>query len=193
MIIPPDNSSHTIRRMRFEDLDEVMVIEELSFSTPWSRRAYTHEIEDNHLAHLWVTEVCDFEGHQRVVGMLVMWLILDEAHIANLAVHPEYRRRGYAERMICMAFIEAIGRGAKSITLEVREGNRAAQLLYHSFGLKAVGRRPKYYKDSSEDALIMTLIQLNRDMVHDFQTRLGSKKIGLSVDRIVEAKSGEEV
>jgi len=193
MIIPPDNSSHTIRRMRFKDLDEVMVIEELSFSTPWSRRAYTNEVEGNHLAHLWVTEVCDLEGHQRVVGMLVMWLILDEAHIANLAVHPEYRRRGYAERMICTAFIEAIGRGAKSITLEVREGNRAAQSLYHSFGLKAVGRRPKYYKDSSEDALIMTLIQLNRDMVHDFQMRLGSKKIGLSVDHIVEAKSGEEV
>lgn len=193
MIQSPDNSVLRIRRMRLNDLDEVMVIEEISFETPWSRRAYSHEVENNRLAHLWVTEIVTPAGHKRVVGMIVMWLILDEAHIANLAVHPDYRRRGYAKSMICTAFVEALSRGAKSITLEVREGNLAAQSLYQSFGLEVVGRRRKYYKDSGEDALIMTLPKTNQDMLLDLRMRLGSEEINLPAGEIMEVISGEEV
>lgn len=145
-------SSVLIRPMRLEDLEAVVTIERLSFTLPWSERAYRYELTENAAARLWVAE----EAGQ-VVGMLVLWLILDEAHIATLAVHPAHRQRGIARRLLLQALRSAWQEGARQAFLEVRQSNLAAQRLYQQLGFEISGRRPRYYRDNNEDALLMTL------------------------------------
>jgi [ribosomal protein S18]-alanine N-acetyltransferase len=157
-----------IRRMQEYDLEQVQAIDRLSFSLPWPANAYRYELKENPSSLQWVasTPVDSLEGQageapMRVVGVIVVWLILDEAHIATLAVHPDSRGRGIARALLAKALIDAIRRGARQATLEVRSGNEAAQRLYHDFHFDVVGRRPHYYKDNLEDALIMTASNLD--------------------------------
>jgi ribosomal-protein-alanine N-acetyltransferase len=100
-----------------------------------------------------------------IAGMIVVWLILDEAHVASIAVHPDHRRRGIGARLLCTALKEAIQKGSRLATLEVRANNLGAQELYTRFGFKVVGRRTRYYRDNNEDALIMT-VEFNRFPEH---------------------------
>jgi ribosomal-protein-alanine N-acetyltransferase len=90
----------------------------------------------------------------------VLWMIVDEAHIATIATHPDYRRQGIAKRLLVKALEFAQTEGARSALLEVRAGNRAAQEMYRKFGFEVVGRRERYYKDNYEDAVLMTLPRL---------------------------------
>ncbi len=92
--------------------------------------------------------------------MIVVWLIVDEAHIATIAVHPDFRRRGIARELMVTAIRECITHGAVSATLEVRQHNLGAITLYRQLGFEAVGRRPRYYQDTHEDAIIMTVADL---------------------------------
>jgi ribosomal-protein-alanine N-acetyltransferase len=96
----------------------------------------------------------------RVVGMLVLWLIVDEAHIASLATHPDFRQQGIAKQLLVTALDHAYMEGARSAFLEVRAGNETARRMYHKFGFEEVGLRERYYKDNNEDAILMTLKQL---------------------------------
>lgn len=152
---PPD--SVVIRPMQPEDVDRVALIDRLSFPTPWPRRSYLFELRRNPHARLWVAE----KPAAGVVGMLVMWLLLTEAHIATLAVHPDHRRQGIGARLLAQALRLAQQEGARSAYLEVRVSNRAAQALYRRFGFRVTGRRPHYYQDTGEDALLMTLEPLD--------------------------------
>jgi ribosomal-protein-alanine N-acetyltransferase len=93
--------------------------------------------------------------------MIVVWLVVDEAHIATIAVHPDYRGQGIAQELLCAGLIESIERGMRSATLEVRAHNLAAQSLYRRFRFDEAGVRPRYYRDNFEDALIMTADQLD--------------------------------
>ncbi len=143
--------SISITRMKKEDLDDVMEIEHLSFAVPWSRESFENEIENNRYACYVVAK----QGY-KVAGYGGMWLVFDEAHITNIAVHPFYRRRGIG-RAILKALIDiAEDNHITSMTLEVRESNIAAQKLYAAFDFKVVGRRKNYYADNREDALLMT-------------------------------------
>ena len=152
-----------LRRMQEADLEQVQAIDRLSFSLPWPAKAYRFELTQNPNSVQWVAESLLPDQPGRVLGMIVIWHILDEAHIATLAVHPEARGRGIARGLLAIALIEAIQRGASLATLEVRAGNQAAQKLYNRFGFKIVGQRPHYYKDNNEDALIMTRDNLGPD------------------------------
>jgi ribosomal-protein-alanine N-acetyltransferase len=136
--------------MRVEDLDEVLQIERASFSMPWSRGAFTYEIERNRVARCWVTREDD-----RVAGYLCLWEVADELHITNVAVHPAYRRRGIARAMLAAVLEDAVRRSLSLVGLEVRPTNAEARTLYESFGFRVVGRRRGYYYDTGEDALIM--------------------------------------
>lgn len=140
-----------IEPMTFEDLAAVQEIERLSFTTPWPPHAYRTELESNRLATYLVVRVAG-----RVVAYAGMWLMVDEAHITTFAVHPSWRRRRIAERLLMVLLELALRRQAREATLEVRLSNIPARRLYEKFGFRPVGIRPRYYSDDSEDALIMT-------------------------------------
>lgn len=146
-----------IRSMRLDDLPVVHEVDRISFSMPWPESAYRYELLENPLSMLWVAEALPFEGEPRVVGSIVVWLIVDEAHIATLSIHPDYRNQGIAKELLATALATAVRRGFVKALLEVRAHNYAAQNLYRKFGFEIVGRRPRYYHDNKEDALLMTL------------------------------------
>jgi ribosomal-protein-alanine N-acetyltransferase len=149
-----------VRPMLMNDLEQVKAIDQLSFSLPWSDNAYRYEIMENPASFLWVAEA-DTGGHDLIVcGMVVVWLILDETHIATLGVHPDYRGLGIGKRLLTVALEETARQGANLATLEVRESNTVAQYIYRKFGFENVGRRWRYYQDNREDAVLMTLNSL---------------------------------
>lgn len=141
----------SIRKMTLDDLPEVVAIDRASFSLPWPERSFRFEITDNPAARCWVAEA---EG--RVIGMIVVWMLADEAHIATLATREEYRRQGIGTALLVHALQSAKAEGAVRSLLEVRESNRAAQEMYRRFGFVEDGRRPRYYKDNNEDAILMS-------------------------------------
>ena len=144
--------SMEIRRMTLEDVPAVVELDSLSFSLPWPERSFRFELTENSASRCWVVEL---DG--KIVGMLVAWLLVDEAHIATIATHPDHRRQGIARNLLAYALRYMSKEGAVTSFLEVRESNTAAQELYHQFGYEAVGRRKRYYKDTDEDAILMTL------------------------------------
>jgi len=152
------NIETNIRRMRIEDLRQVQAIEEQSFSTPWSMNAFRFELLENPNGHCWVAVFDD-----TLAGFIICWLIVDEMHIASIAVHPKYRGMGIAKKLINTGLSELIAKGARMATLEVRAGNNVAQSLYRYFGFDEVGLRKAYYKDTHEDALLMTVEPLDSD------------------------------
>jgi ribosomal-protein-alanine N-acetyltransferase len=139
-----------IEPMMIKDIDEILKIEAVSYPTPWSRRAFESEINDNSYAHYYVAR---HDG--KVVGYVGMWIILDEAHITNIAVHPQYRRKGIGQCLLESMFEKARGFGATRMTLEVRVSNYTAQRLYKRLGFVERGTRKGYYTDTNEDAIIM--------------------------------------
>ncbi len=145
-------STLEIRPMRLTDLEAVVTLDRLSFTLPWSERSFRYELTENPAARAWVAEK---EG--QVVGMLLLWLIVDEVHIATLAVHPEHRQQGIARRLLLQVLRSAWEEGARQAFLEVRVSNLAAQHLYRQLGFEVSGRRARYYRDNNEDALLMTL------------------------------------
>lgn len=138
-----------IEPMRAEDIPEMMDIERMCFRTPWHENAFYNELYHQPACYL-VAKV-----NERVVGYGGMWVIMDEAHITTLAVHPNYRRQHVGERILLALLECAIARQARHATLEVRETNTAAQRLYSKYGFYAVAIRKGYYADTGEDALIM--------------------------------------
>jgi ribosomal-protein-alanine N-acetyltransferase len=150
-----------IRSMQATDLVQVQSIDRLSFSIPWPSSAYRYELFENELSLLWVAELNSSDSLRLVVGAIVVWLVLDEAHIATLSVHPDYREHGIGQALVATALAAAIRKRMVSATLEVRAGNLAAQQLYKRFRFEVVGRRFRYYRDNNEDALIMTINHLD--------------------------------
>jgi ribosomal-protein-alanine N-acetyltransferase len=158
-----------LRPATVADLDAVVMIERVSFSDPpWSRRSFASLLDDRRvrftvacaLAEADLADVRDADvGHadvgHAVVGYVVMWLVADEAELANLAVAPDRRRMGIGRYLLDSAMAEALAGGATSLYLEVRESNVAARALYGGRGFVAVGRRSAYYRNPAEDALLL--------------------------------------
>lgn len=139
-----------VRPMTKDDIDEVMEIENLCFSVPWSREAFLMEITKNKCARYVVAEV-----DSRVVGYGGFWIVIDEGHITNIAVHPDYRSIGVGTEIVKKLIDIAKKNAITAMTLEVRESNTVAQHLYTRFGFRPLGRRKGYYQDNNEDAIIM--------------------------------------
>ena len=141
-----------IRRMTLADVPAVHEIDLLSFSLPWPERSFRFELTENKVSRGWVTEV---DG--KIAAMLVLWFIVDEAHIATIAVHPDFRRQGIGEQILLCALQAARNEGAQRAFLEVRAGNATAQAMYRKYGFTVAGVRRGYYKDNNEDAFLMNL------------------------------------
>jgi [ribosomal protein S18]-alanine N-acetyltransferase len=145
-----DKGAVTITPMHMEDLDEVLWVEQSSFRDPWTRTLFEEEFKNPELSHFLIAR-CD----EHVVGYMGFWLILEEAHITNLAVHPGFRRHKIGERLLRATLHMACSLGAQRATLEVRVSNEPAKQLYEKHGFQLVAIRRKYYADNNEDALIL--------------------------------------
>ncbi|MDQ7790121.1 MAG: ribosomal protein S18-alanine N-acetyltransferase [Eubacteriales bacterium] len=137
-------------------IKEVAQIEKVSFPTPWPRQTFEFEIFYNELAEYMVA----LDGH-KVVGYGGMWMVLNEAHITNVAVQPRYREMGIGRMLMLSLMQRAASLGADRMTLEVRPSNGPARDLYHSLGFVECGLRKGYYQDNDEDAIIMWRERLN--------------------------------
>ncbi len=140
----------SVRKMKCNDIDEVLHIEKKSFTTPWSRLSFEKEIEENELAEYVVAQV-----NNEIVGYGGLWIIIDEGHITNIAVHPQFRNKGIGSKIVNELINICENKNIRKITLEVRRSNESAILLYNKFGFEPCGIRRGYYKDTNEDAIIM--------------------------------------
>ena len=148
--------NYEIRKMTLNDLEQVVAIDQVSFSLPWPPRSFQFELTDNEASRCWVT---DLDG--RVIAVLVGWFIVDELHIATIATHPEFRGQGIGRQLLLHVVGSAKKEGAIRAFLEVRESNLIALNMYRDFGFVEDGRRVKYYKDNCEDAILMSLDHLD--------------------------------
>jgi ribosomal-protein-alanine N-acetyltransferase len=139
-----------LRPARSADLGQVLAIEERSFSDPWPRAALLSELQADQMR---MPMVAERDG--RVVAYLMAWQVVDHLHVLNLAVAKEQRRLGIGSQLLLAALREAIARGLRIATLEVRPSNTAARAFYEQHGFVVVGRRRRYYADTGEDAIIM--------------------------------------
>jgi [ribosomal protein S18]-alanine N-acetyltransferase len=137
-------------KMSLENIDDIMIVENLSFKIPWSRNAFMEEVTNNQFARYIMADLSD-----KVVGYAGLWKIFDEGHITNIAVHPEFRGNGIGSKLLRELICLAKNEGITCLTLEVRKSNQTAQALYNKFGFVAEGIRKSYYTDNGEDAIIM--------------------------------------
>jgi ribosomal-protein-alanine N-acetyltransferase len=139
----------TIERLTHDDVPDVMAVDHLSFPTPWSENAYRSEL-GNVSAYYLVARL-----DHRLVGYAGAWMVMDEMHITTIGVHPDFRRSGIGDRLFAALLREAVSRGVRRASLEVRESNQAAQSLYSKYGFVPIARRRGYYSDTGEDAIVM--------------------------------------
>lgn len=147
-----------VRPMTLADVPPVTDIERASFPVLWPVTAYQRELQHNALARYLVACAAAPEGNDRktILGFVGVWLMVDEGHIVTLAAAPAARRQGVASWLLLAALDLARAERQRVLTLEVRASNAAAQALYRKFGYREVGRRPRYYSDNHEDAVIMS-------------------------------------
>lgn len=139
-----------------KDLPMVIEIDRLNFTEPWPAKSFSYELSTNY--SICLVAVDDFD---LVLAEIVVWVIVDEAHIATIAVHPDHQGRGIASALLAEALMLAMERGASASLLEVRPSNTAALKLYQRFGYEVVGVRKEYYQDNKEDALLLNLFELD--------------------------------
>ena len=140
MIIEKMNSAH---------VPQIAQLEKLCFSDPWSENSIASEL-DNRLSH-WLVAL---EG-DKVVGYVGSQTVIDASDMMNIAVHPDFRRRGIAEALIIALEEQLRHRGSKMLLLEVRASNAPAIALYEKLGFSQVGLRKNYYRNPKEDAMIL--------------------------------------
>ena len=144
------NESITVRPMVMTDVDGVMAVEQDSFLTPWSRSAFEEELAQNRLAR-YIVAVENGE----IVGYAGTWLVINEAHVTNVAVSGQRRREGIGRLLMQKLMDLARENDMESMTLEVRVSNAAARHLYEQLGFVEAGIRKNYYSETKEDALIL--------------------------------------
>jgi [ribosomal protein S18]-alanine N-acetyltransferase len=145
------NNELIISKMKESHIGKILDIEKRSFITPWTKRMVNETLNSP------ISVSFVIEESKLLLGYIMLYSVLDEAHILNLAINPDYRRRGYASKLI-RYIIEYCGeRGISDFFLEVRNSNSKAINLYRMFGFKVIGTRKGYYTDTHEDALVMQL------------------------------------
>ncbi len=174
--------------MQIADIPAVVAVEKASYSMTWPRKAYDYELTKNQLAHYFVLR-SSLEGppageerltfpvggpDKSLIGLGGFWLMLEYIHINTIAVHPHWRGLGLGEWLLITLMEEGQRLGGEFATLEVRPSNRVALALYQKYRFQEMGRRPKYYSDNGEDALVMTTPRL---MTGDYQAMVARNKM----------------
>ena len=158
------------RSLTVEDVPEMHHLERLSFSRPTSKEAYVNEMLNNDHAHYYGL----FIGEQ-LIAFGGYWLIIDEGHVINIAVHPAFRRQGYGELLMRRVIVACMSQGGQRMTLEVRKHNTPAQYLYQKLGFVKDGVHPGYYDDPKDDAVIMWLDMLHQPAAGEAKEQLSGK------------------
>ncbi len=141
-----------IRSMEEKDLPRIMAIEHACFPTPWAQQSYVNELRDNDYARYFC-----LEEDSKIIGYMGLWFILEEGHITNIAIHPDYQGRSLGELLMRTVIDLMALEGMERMTLEVRASNWVARNLYEKIGFVTAGVRKGYYSDNNEDAVIMWL------------------------------------
>lgn len=141
--------SLTLSLMNKTDLTDVLEISTLSLKESWSLDSFSKELT-NPLAKYIVAKTKD-----KIIGFAGLWIIVDEGHITNIAVHPDYRKKGVGSALVDSLIEHSKKWGCSALTLEVRASNIPAQNLYSKYGFQSEGIRKNYYHDNNEDAIIM--------------------------------------
>lgn len=140
----------TVRLAEERDVHDVAELDKLCFAMPWSEESFRQEFTENERALYIVAEI-----GSRIVGYAGMWVILDEGHITNVCVHPDYRKRHIGEGILRVLIAAGAQVGVERTTLEVRRSNAPAIALYEKLGFVSEGVRKGYYENNNEDAIIM--------------------------------------
>ncbi len=143
------DQSIVIRALTRNDIEQVLRIENQTFSMPWTRRDFESALNKPQDLYL----VVDKGGE--IIGYCGLWAVLEEGQITNVAVKEAYRHQGIGRLMMEALLKEGINRGLTEFTLEVRESNSAARALYRSLGFAEAGVRPGFYDKPKENAIIM--------------------------------------
>ena len=144
-----------IEPMRYEDLPEVMALEQASFTSPWNEQFFLDELERD-FSYIFTARLED----KSLAGFICFWVLFEEMHILNLAVAGKQRRKGIARELVKEAFTFALKLGAVSATLEVRERNIPATGFYAGIGFEKAGVRKNYYESPPDNAVIMWLYDI---------------------------------
>jgi len=188
--------------MASADIPQVMDIERESFPSLWPQTAYSRELK-NRLARYFVLveEGEEAGGESRpatspvrrairwllrraeeppptrrlIIGLVGIWLMVDQAHVVTIAVREAFRRQGAGGFLLLAATEVAFAENMESVTLEYRRDNESARALYEDFGFLSVGVRPRYYTDTNEDAVIMTTPPLKSKSYREKYERLRAK------------------
>jgi ribosomal-protein-alanine N-acetyltransferase len=150
--VPAEHLQFSVEPFEQErDLDGILLVEEESFTNPWTRAMYTWELQNPEVCHIYVVRTPEC----RVAGFCAFWLVVDEVHVNNVALRPAYRAKGLGSALMRRVLTEARRLGALRATLEVRASNLAARRFYEAMGFEVTATRPRYYTDPTEDALIL--------------------------------------
>ena len=135
-----------------DDIDTILAIEEASFTSPWTKEMYLSELDNPDVSFFYLARSA---SSRAIAGFCSFWRVLDELHINNLAVAPEYRRAKAGTALLTRVLEDGARLGAVRATLEVRHSNQPAQRLYERFGFTVAGVRRGYYSNPAEDALVL--------------------------------------
>lgn len=175
----------TLRPMEPRDVPVVVAIDRLSFPTPWSAAAFRRELQKEESTYSvllkpegdpdqtvadpgssWLQRLFNPAGSRRVIGYVGFRLQERRGHITTIALHPDWRGRGFGDLLLSVALQRLVTRGAEMVTLEMRPSNKVAYQLYRKYGFRVVRFRPDYYQDG-EDAWVMSV-----EVGEDYRERL---------------------
>jgi ribosomal-protein-alanine N-acetyltransferase len=153
--LPPP---YVLRPLQTADIPDVLAIERLSFPSSRSEALHTYELTQNRVARYHALTREDESGSQTLLGYAGYWILSDEIHVSTIAVDPALRGQGLGQLLLLNILFRSFDLEATLVTLEVRENNIAAQELYKKYRFDEVGLRKRYYRDTGEDAILMTVL-----------------------------------
>lgn len=175
MLTPP--LPYTLRRMARADIPGVVEVDQLSYPRPTRASFFEHELGGNDLAHYHVVVHRGAAGVETIVGFAGVWFVAGEIHVSTIAVHPDWRGRHLGELLFLNLLLLGCELEAFMTTLEVRTSNLAAQQLYAKYRLEEVGRRKRYYRDTGEDAILMTVVTAEHPGYCDWLAEQGQRLV----------------
>ena len=157
-----------LRPLQPADIPNVLAIEKPSFPTARSEALHLYELTQNQLAYYQALTRIEVTGEETLLGYAGYWTLSDEIHISTIAVNPAMRRQGLGQLLLLNILYLSYDHQASLVTLEVRETNTGARELYKKYRFSEVGRRKRYYRDTGEDAILMTVMLKDAPNYKDF-------------------------